>query len=139
MALPLGPDPEARLDQAVELALQAIDRDNLDARGYAELGFAHLYRKEHAASLSAYERALNLNPNDADVIAEYADALVYDGQPAHAVELLHRAMRLNPYYPDWYLWNLADAYNDLNRPEDVIATVRRMRDQSEGRRLLAAS
>ena len=73
------------------------------------------------------------------MIAEYADALVYDGQPERSVDLLNRAMRLNPYYPDWYLWNLADAYNDLNRPDDVVATVNRMRNPSEGRRLLAAN
>jgi tetratricopeptide (TPR) repeat protein len=134
-----SPEPDRSLNQALDLALAAVRQDSLDARGYAELGFAHLYRKEHAASLSAYERALNLNPNDADVIAEYADALVYDGQPERSVDLLNRAMRLNPYYPDWYLWNLADAYNDLNRPDDVVATVNRMRNPSEGRRLLAAN
>jgi tetratricopeptide (TPR) repeat protein len=132
-------DPEACLDRAAELALQAIHRDGLDARGHAELGFAHLYRKEHAASLAAYEHAVELNPNDADILAEYADALTYDDQPQRALELLSRAMRLNPCYPDWYLWLLADAYYTLERPEEVIATVQRMRDPSEGRRMLAAS
>ena len=67
-------------------------------------------------------------PSDSDIIAEYADALVYAEQPAKAVELLEKAMRLNPYYPDWYLWNLADAYDVLQRYEDVIATVQRMHD-----------
>ena len=52
---------------------------------------------------------------------------------------MNKAMRLNPYYPDWYLWYLADAYNALQRPEDVIKTVQKMRDPSEGRRLLAAN
>ena len=47
-------------------------------------------------ALAEYARALALNPNDADIIAEYADALVYAGQPAKSVELLEQAMRLNP-------------------------------------------
>jgi len=132
-------DPEACLDRAVGLALRAVERDGLDARGHAELGFAHLYRKEHAASLAAYERAAELNPNDADVLAEYGDALVYDDQPGRAPELLRRAVRLNPCCPDRYLWHLADAYLTLERPEEVVATVRRMRDPSQGRRMLAAS
>jgi hypothetical protein len=31
-----------------------------------------------------------LNPNDSDIIAEYADALVYAGQPRRSVERLKR-------------------------------------------------
>lgn len=131
--------PEACLDRAVELAAEALQRDHLDAKGYAELGFAHLYRKEHGAARDAYTRAVELNPNDADILAEYADALSYDGEPEQALELANKALRLNPYYPDWYLWYLADIYHALDRPEDVITTVRRMRNPSEGRRLLAAS
>jgi tetratricopeptide (TPR) repeat protein len=82
---------------------------------------------------------LALNPNDADIIAEYADALVYVEQPDKSIELMAKAMRLNPYYPDWYLWYLADAYNAMGRPVDVINTVHRMQNPDEGRRLLAAN
>jgi len=131
--------PTKSLDVAVELAQRAVGLDHLDARGFAELGFANLYHKHHDESLASYERALVLNPNDADVIADYADALVYSGQPEQALPHLERAMRLNPFYPDWYLWHLADAYDFLKRPTDVIATIHRMHDQSQGRRLLAAN
>ncbi len=131
--------PEACLDKAVDLALIAIDRDSLDARGYSELGYAFLYKKQHDASLAAYERAIELNPNDADLLAEMGDFHVYIGEPKRGVELLNRAMRLNPYYPDWYLWYLGDAYFQLGNFEETIRTVSKMRDQSEAHRLLAAS
>jgi adenylate cyclase len=68
-----------------------------------------------------------------------SDALVYVGQGAKWVELLEKAMRLNPYYPDVYLWYLATAYDSLGRCSDVVATVKRMQDPSEGQRLLAIS
>jgi adenylate cyclase len=132
-----SPAPEASLDAAVDFARCAIERDSLDARGYAELGYAYLYRRRIDESLAEYQRALALNPNDADIIAEYADALVYAGEPEKAIEPIERAMRLNPYYPDWYLWYLADAYDALGRSLDVIATIRRMRNPAEGSRLLA--
>jgi len=132
-------DPEACLERAATLAGEAITRDPLDARGFAELGFAHLYRREYEASLAAYERALSLNPNDADILAEYGDALYSAGQAEPAVEVLTRAIRLNPYHPDWYLWNLGGAYFTLDRLEDVVATLKKMRDQTEAHRLLAAS
>lgn len=134
-----SPSPEESLNSAVELAQRAISLDRLDARGFSESGFASLYMKQHEKAIAEYTRALELNPNDADIIAEYADALVYTGEPAKSVELLQRAMRLNPYYPDWYLWYLADAYITLERYADVVATVRRMRNPDEGRRMLAAS
>jgi len=132
-------EPDASLDLAVDFARRAIQRDRLDARGFAELGFAKLYMKQIDEALAEYGRALALNPNDADIIAEYADALVYAGQPEKSVELLEKAMRLNPYFPDWYLWYLADAYDTMGRPEEVIATVQRMQNPAEGRRMLAAN
>jgi adenylate cyclase len=134
-----SPEPDLSLDTAVDLARNAIQLDRLDARAFAELGFAHLYKKQHDDSLADYARAMALNPNDADIIAEYADALVYSGQPARSVELFEKAMRLNPYHPDWYLWYLGDAYNAMGRAADVVATVRRMHNRDEGRRLLAAN
>ncbi len=134
-----SPEPDISLDAAVELARRAVRLDPLDARGFAELGFAFLYKQRHDESIAEYLRATALNPNDADIIAEYADSLVYAGQPQKSVELLEKAMRLNPYYPDWYLWYLADAYCTMGRPAEVIATVQRMQNPDEGRRMLAAS
>jgi TolB-like protein/class 3 adenylate cyclase/Flp pilus assembly protein TadD len=133
------PKPELALDKAVDLANAAISYDNLDARGYGELGFASLYKKQHDSSLAAYERAVQLNPNDADILAEMGDSLVYSGQAQRAIDLLKRAMRLNPFHPDWYLWYLGDAYFHLNDYEETVQTLLKMRDQSEAHRLLASS
>jgi tetratricopeptide (TPR) repeat protein len=123
----------------MELALEAVARDGMDARGFAELGFVHLYRRMLEPALKAYEHALELNPNDADVLAEMGDALNSDGQSERAVQVLQRAMRLNPSPPDWYLWYLGGALFDLRRYAEVIDTVSAMRDPTEGQRLLAAS
>lgn len=125
------------LDRALDLAHKAVHLDEFDARGYAELGFVHLYKKAHDASIACYERGLNLNPNDADLMAELADAQAHCGRPEAAVELLEKAMRLNPYYPDWYSWNLGGAYHQMREYEKAIEMVKRMQNPAEGRRLLA--
>jgi tetratricopeptide (TPR) repeat protein len=132
-------DPGAALNRAVELAERAIEHDNVDARGFGELGFARLYEKRHDESIMAYERAQQLNPNDADILAEMADALTYWGDAPRAVELLKRAIRLNPFHPDWYLWYLGEAYFHLGDYAGAVATLNLMRDRSEAHRLLAAS
>ena len=131
--------PERALERAIEIATQSIQCDDFDAHGYAELGYAQLYKKRHDEALAAYERALVLNPNDADLLAEMGDALAYTRQGERAVDLLTRAIRLNPYHPDWYLWYLGDAYFYMGEYRKTIEAVSKMRDQSEGRRLLAAS
>lgn len=131
--------PKLSLETAVGLALHAVQLDSLDARAFAELAFAHLYGKQHSQALADYKRATALNPSDADIMAEHADCLTYIGNPETGIVMLERAMRLNPYFPDWYLWCLADAYWTLDRPEDVISTVQRMQNPAEGSRLLAVS
>jgi adenylate cyclase len=131
--------PEAALDKAVELALAAIDHDSLDARGYGELGFARLYKKQHQESLAAYEQAISLNPNDADILAEMSDALSYSGEPERALQSMQRAMRLNPYPSDFYLWILGGIHFVLAQYEETVHALNRMRDKSEAHRLLAAT
>lgn len=131
--------PDLALDDALSFAREAIDLDEADARGFGELGFAHLYRKEHDPAINAYERALKLNPNDADLMSDMADALAHMGRSEEAVQLLQKAMRLNPFYPDQYIWHLGGAYFNLKRYEDAINTIQKMQNPTEGRRLLAAS
>lgn len=132
-------DAEDALDQALSFARRAIELDPTDARGFGELGFVQLYRKEHDAALECYKRALALNPNDADLHSDYADALAHSGDNDTAIKHLKQAMRLNPYFPDQYLWHLGGAYFNLKRYEDVIETVNKMNNPTEGQRMLAAS
>ncbi|MGI9369950.1 MAG: adenylate/guanylate cyclase domain-containing protein [Ruegeria sp.] len=132
-------DQEHALDTALKLAQRAVELDPTDARGFGELGFVHLYRKEHDAAIGAYRRSLMLNPNDADLLSDFADALAHSGENEAAIEHLQRAMRLNPYFPDQYLWHIAGAYYNLREYDQVIRSVNKMNNPTEGQRMLAAS
>ncbi len=132
-------ESETTLDYALSIAHEAVSLDQGDARGYAGVGFVSLYQKKHDASINAYERALQLNPNDADVISELADTYAHSGRSEEAVTLLKKAMHLNPFYPDEYLWNLGGAYYNLKQYESAIDAVNQMNNPTEGSRILAAS
>ncbi|MEX0302103.1 MAG: adenylate/guanylate cyclase domain-containing protein [Leisingera sp.] len=132
-------DSENALDTALSYAQRAVELDPTDARGFGELGFVHLYRKEHDAAIGAYRRALALNPNDADLLSDYADALAHSGDNEAAIGSLQQAMRLNPYFPDQYLWHLGGAYYNLKQYDAVIETLSKMNNPTEGQRMLAAS
>ena len=131
--------PELSLRKAVELAHDAVLLDPSDARGYSELGTVHLFMKNVGLAIAHFEEALNLNPNDSDIMASLAEALVYNGRPQEALDLLEVAMRLNPFPPDEYLWKVADAYYGLRDYQVVIRTIQKMHNPSEGDRLAAAS
>ncbi|MFA3916264.1 adenylate/guanylate cyclase domain-containing protein [Ruegeria hyattellae] len=132
-------DSDQALDTALGFAQRAVNLDPTDARGFGELGFVHLYRKDHDAALGSYRRALALNPNDADLHSDFADAMVHSGDNETAIRHLKQAMRLNPYFPDQYLWHLGGAYYNLKQYDDVIETVNKMNNPTEGQRILAAS
>lgn len=132
-------EPSQALDDAIRKAEFALNLDPDDARGYAALGNARLYKREHDESLAAYERAIQFNPNDADILAEMGHSASVYGDTERAVELIRRAMQLNPYFPDWYLWHLGEAYFDMNDYEEAIRTLNRMQDKTEAYRMLTAS
>ena len=134
-----GEDPGKALDHALTWARKAMALDRTSARAHAELGFNLLFNKQYDSAIRELRTATKLNPNDADIMAELSDALTYTGQMDEAVELLKSAMRLNPYYPDRYLWYLADAYYALRQYEEAVDTLEGMTNPAIGARLLAAS
>ncbi|WP_198670780.1 tetratricopeptide repeat protein [Oceanicella sp. SM1341] len=131
--------PERTLQSALAFAQRAVDAEPRDARAHGEIGYARLYRKEHALSVAAYEEALRLNPNDADLLADAADAFSHCGRAAEALPMLERAMQLNPWFPDLYLWLMAGVQFNLRRYDEAVRTVLRMQDPTQGRRVLAAA
>ena len=131
--------PEQSLDDAIVKAETALRLDPDDARGHAALGNACLYKRLHDESLAAYERAIQFNPNDADILAEMGHSASVYGEPERAVGLIQRAMTLNPFYPDWYLWHLGEAYFDMTDYEEAIRTLNKMHDKTEANRMLTAS
>jgi adenylate cyclase len=97
-------DPEKSLEQAYEMARKSIELDDSDSWSHWALGVVYLYRGDHEDAIAQYNKALALNPNDADVLAHMGLPLSFAGQPKQAIEQLKRAMRLNPAYPAWYPW-----------------------------------
>ena len=56
--------------------------DSNDYRSDWALGWACLYGREFDKAMASYLRARELNPNDAGLLAEMANLLVYIGQPS---------------------------------------------------------
>jgi tetratricopeptide (TPR) repeat protein len=127
------------LEEADRSAWQARDSDPNSGRAMRELGFVALYRRRFADSLDYFAEAQMLNPNDADILADHADALLHDGQSDRALELSHAALKLNPLPPDYYYWNLGGIHFVQENYAKAIEVLDRVKDRPATSRLLAAA
>jgi TolB-like protein/Flp pilus assembly protein TadD len=56
----------------------------------------------HALAVAELRKAVSMEPNNPDGLAELAYTLVFAGESREATELMEEAKRLNPDFPDWY-------------------------------------
>lgn len=134
-----GNDPDQALSGSLEHAVRAQEIDPEDAKPAAALGLANLWLRRHEEAVSWHMKALELNPNDVDVIVGAANALIYSGQPEIALDLLKVAHTLNPAGSEYYHWVSCEAYFSLRDYRSVVAASAAMKDPSELDRLNAVS
>lgn len=83
----------------VERLAERLKTDAKDAEGWAMLARSYTVLERPAEALKAYEKAVALSPKDADLLADYADALAVKnnrqlaGEPMKWVE---RALKADP-------------------------------------------
>ncbi|WP_183827668.1 tetratricopeptide repeat protein [Rhizobium sp. BK377] len=127
------------LDEAYSAARMARETDPNSGRAYRELGFVALYRRRFEESLDAFQQAQDLNPNDADILADFSDALSHDGDFDRALELSRAAFKLNPLPPDYYYWNLGGIHFMREEYEKAIDALEPVKSKQATARLLAAA
>jgi adenylate cyclase len=116
-------DYEGAVNQALVLAKEAVDLDDKDFRNYWVLGWAYLYSWQHVEAEAAYNKALELNPNDAELLAEMTSLLIFVERPEQAITQLKEAMRRNPFFDRWYLEYLGWAYEEAGQPQACVDTL----------------
>ena len=115
-----------RFIEAESYARRAVELAPDDYSVHSDLAFVHLNRGEFERAHSEYERACQLNRNDPDLLCEMAEMKIYFGHADEAVTLITNAMELNPYFPDWYRWNLGWAYFTAKRYDEALLEYGRM-------------
>ncbi len=85
----------------------------------------NLYNNQYKVALTEATRAIAQDPNDPEGYIAMAWAMITTGEPAPGLELVERAMRLNPTYPNYYVLAQAMAHftlGDLEKAAEVLAT-----------------
>jgi DNA-binding SARP family transcriptional activator/TolB-like protein len=109
--------------EAVDLARKAVELEDRDHRAHCILGVAQLYARDYEAARHHLLKAVELNPNDADVLAHVSFGMALVGEHALAVETGRSALRLQPHHPDWYAGMIGIALFGARLHEEAIQTM----------------
>ena len=129
VAFGYGATPPELLRRAREMAQQAVQMDEHDARCHWLLGLVVGYCDDFMEEERHYRRALALNPNDANVLCTLGLVIAGRGRTEEGIDLVREAMRRNPYHPDWYWTDLAIIFYVAHRYEDSLEAYKQKSNQ----------
>jgi len=115
-------DPEV-LEQAYELARKANALDESTAHGL----LARIYASKHQfrQAIAEAERALAIDPSNAETHITMGEILTMMERPVEAIEVVERAIRLNPKHDANYLTLLGTSYSGVGRYEDAVTALKK--------------
>jgi adenylate cyclase len=116
---------DKNLARALELGQKAVAVDDTLAGPHLLLSQVYRFLRQNAEFEVELNKALALEPNDADTLAGLGDVLRWSGREQEAIGLLQTAMRLDPFYPAWYEFYLGDALFQTGQYEKAITTLKR--------------
>ena len=61
-------------------------------------------------------------------MADFGTCLTTAGRNQEAVEILRKAMQINPHYPDWWLMIVAQIYFDARLYEETVKALARVQE-----------
>ena len=103
----------------------ALAMDNPSPLAYQAASKMHIDWMQHEMAIAHAQRALGLDPNDADSYLAIAYALIYASRPKEALGFVEKAMRLDPHYPAYYLFVLGLAHFVLEHFEEAVTLFER--------------
>jgi adenylate cyclase len=86
------------------------------------LGMLHLRAREYAEAVTWTQRAVALNPGEAESYAWLANVLSFVGRSAEALEQLARATRLDPLHPPLWDFYAGRALLHLGRYDEALSS-----------------
>ena len=97
----------------------------------ANEGLVYLFQRKFDQAVLAGEKAIATHPSDDLPYYKLAFSMRYAGRFEEAITLIKKAMRLNPYYPAYYLGFLANVYRDSGRYEEALVTYQKLFDRAK--------
>ena len=124
----LRPDP---LGRGHDAAQRAIDLDPNNQRAHEALAFVAFFRRDLDAFFPLAERAVALNPNYENTLAEMGSLIVYSNwtnsvRRDRGLAMVKKAMALNPSYPTWLHLSVAWVHWWKGEHEQALAQAKQI-------------
>lgn len=110
-----------RLDQAVALRRQVIERDPLNPTSYVLLGLDAYNGGRMEDAVTAFKKALELNPDNPAIHSSLGRVYLAQGHPQQALEDIQRET-----FPGWKLQGLALAHHALGHEKEADTALRQL-------------
>lgn len=117
---------EASLLQAAKLAEKALTLDDSDPMTHGLWGAIYLQQERYEQAIAKGEKSIALGPNQAFPHLLLAMYLFHTGRYKEALPLIKKAMRLNPYYPSFYLELLGGVYLRMGDDKEAVTAFKRL-------------
>jgi adenylate cyclase len=122
-------DP-GELERALASARRALALDENDSRCHRILSAIYAHLRQHDRAEFHSDRSIALNPNDALGALYRAGLLRRLGRAEEGIEWARKAMRLNPYHPNWYWDALAVVLHSAGRYSEALDAYSRIVERS---------
>jgi len=120
------------IETAIRLAQKALEVDDESALAHSVLARAYTVQQRYDLALAESERALQINPSDADVQATRAAVLLWTGDIDGSIMAGELAMRLNANVGPEHALNLGIAYLLRKRFADAVKLLENARIRYPG-------
>lgn len=77
-----------------------------DGNSLTLLAWFDLFERDYESAIENARRATEISPSDGEATAIAGTVYRNSGKPEESAILLKRAMRLQPYHPNWYAWQM---------------------------------
>ena len=104
-------DPEARLEEGMRAARQALQCDDKDAVSYFAIGRIHMMQGNHDAAIAALRKSIELNPCFAQAYHGLGFALSLAGEFEESARCTRKAVEISPRDPMLWAFTIVHALN----------------------------
>lgn len=119
--------PQQDIDTAIRYAQKAIDLDEESVLAHGLLARAYAATRKYDLAMAESERALEINPSDAEVLRARAAVLLWTGRIEESIATAEIANRLNPNIGPEAALNLGIAYLLSGRYADAVRLLETVR------------
>jgi tetratricopeptide (TPR) repeat protein len=118
------------MKKSFNFARKAISLDEYESLSNGLLGSVYLMMRKYEKAIESGKRAVELDPNGANIHAFFGFTLSYTEHLDDAIAHYKQAIRLNPFPPSWYYFNLGRCYREKGQYEDALSEFKKALQRS---------